>query len=139
MPLVAPNVGLDELLDIILRKTVSGVVDWELFLFSNNYTPVQATVWADLTEANFTGYSRVTLGRANWTAATVASNKAVSTYTTTAQQWTCTASPQTIYGYGIKHPTTNELYIVERFGTPQVLTVGAIIGVLPRVTLTTEP
>jgi len=69
----------------------------ELCLFKNNYTPINTTILSDLTEANFTGYSRITL--TGWSAAALdANNKAATSLGP--QTFTCSggATPNDIYG-----------------------------------------
>jgi len=136
---VLPDIGLADQLDYMLRAAIVGVLPWELALFTNNPTFSQATVWADMTEATFTGYSRVTLTRATWTAATIISGRAVSTWDTVPVQWTCTGSPQTIYGAAILEPVSNKVRKAEKFASPVVQAVGGILQFLPRWTYTTEP
>jgi hypothetical protein len=139
MPLVLPNVGLPFLTDRILRAAPVGMVPWQLVLWTNEYEPVQATVWSDLEEAVFDGYSRITLTPATWTAAVMVGDEAVSTYGTTPQLWTCTSDPEEIYGYAIIDSVSEKIYIVEAFEEPEELVVGRTIGVLPRYTQTTAP
>lgn len=138
MPLVLPNEGLADQLNYIIRQTISGVLPWELQLYSNDFDPDQGTVLSDLLEATFTGYSGVTMTRSDWTAPVISANKAVSTWGTDPTSWTCTAGGQTIYGYMAVDTALGVLRIVERFATPVVVGVGGIISVLPRYTFTTE-
>lgn len=139
MALVAPNEGLTDQLDYILRSTISGVANWQLVLFTNNLTLSQTTVYADLVLATFTGYGAVTLTRSSWVPAYIDSGKAKSTYTTTPVLWTCTGGAQTIYGYAIVTATSPVIRYVEKFASPVALAVGGILGVLPEVTLGTAP
>lgn len=139
MSLVAPNEGLADQLDYILKSTISGVANWTLVLFKNNLTPNQSTVYADLTLATFGGYSPVTLSRSTWTSAVISADKAVSTYDTTPQIWLVSSGSETIYGYAIVTPSSPVIRYVERFASPIAVSAGGIIGVLPRVTLTTAP
>lgn len=139
MPLILPNIGLPTLLDILLRKSVGGLAPWELFVWSNDLIPDANTVYDSLVLATFTGYSPITLVRNNWLAAFLDGDKAVSTYTSDAQTWVCTAGPQTVYGYGVRDFGDSTLYICERFSTPQDVLVGGTLGVLPRFTLRTDP
>lgn len=41
------------------RMIADHAADWELMLFKNNITPTASTVYSDLTEADFSGYTRV--------------------------------------------------------------------------------
>jgi hypothetical protein len=139
MALVLPNEGLTDLLAYWLGKTVNTFFDWQLVLFKNSFTPTQATVYADLVLATFTGYSPVTVTKANWTSPVIDTDKAVSTWTTTPTLWTCTAGSETIYGYALVTPSSPKILVVERFASPVPIAPGGIIGVLPRVTFTTAP
>lgn len=139
MAVVLPNEGLTTLLEYWIGKTVNTFFDWLLVLFKNNYTPTQASVYADLVLATFTGYSAVTLTKANWTSAVIDTDKAVSTWNTTPQLWTCTAGSETIYGYALVTPSSPKIMAVERFASPVPVAPGGIIGVLPRLTFTTAP
>lgn len=139
-PLVAPNEGLADQLDYLLRAPISGVVPWLLILYLNDDLVLdQSTVYADLTEADFSGYSRVTLTRATWTEAVIESDAAVSTYGTDPVQWTASGSPQTLYGWAIITPVASVIRYIEPFPTPVTAAPGSPVGVLPRVTLTTLP
>lgn len=139
MPLVAPNEGLPLLIGVLFKDAAPPALDWQLILWANNIVPTQATVLADLALATFTGYSNVSLTRGTWSAPIMVGDKSQTTYGTTPQLWTATAAFQTIYGYAIYDPTPDFLLIVERFALPVNLALFPFIGVMPRVTLTTEP
>lgn len=137
--LVAPNEGLADQLDYILSAPISGVLPWVLILWLNSdLYPSQKTVLADLTEASFTGYSRVTIDRAGWTDAEVQGDQAVSTYGTSPTTWIASGAPQTIYGYAIITQTSSVIRYIQRFPVPLVAAPGLPVGVLPRVTLGTQ-
>lgn len=139
MPLVLPNEGLADQLAYIIKTTISGVPDWTLILFSNNLTPNQATVYADLTLATFGGFSPVTLTRGTWTSPSIVSDEAVSTYDVTPIVWIVTSGPQTIYGYAMVTPSSPVIRAIERFTTPVVVNTGGVLALLPRYTFTTAP
>ena len=139
MALVLPNEGLPTLLDQMIRDLASGFVDWEMMLFVNNITPDQDTVYADLTEATFGNYSRITIDHTLWEAPTVVADHAVSTYTTTPQIWTVTSGSETVYGYALVTVSSPIIIVVERFASPVAVSAGGVLAVLPRITLTTEP
>ena len=138
MPLVAPNEGLTLLIGVLFRDAAPPALDWQLMLWVNDYTPVQATVLADLTLATFTGYSNVGLTRGTWTAPVLVGNKSMVQYDTVPITWIATGGYETVYGYAIYDPTEDVVLIAERFAEPVDLTAFPTIGVLPRVTLTTE-
>lgn len=138
MPLVAPNNGLNLFNALLWKDAAVPALPWYLVLYSNNFTPTQASVIADFTEATFTGYSAVELNRATWQAPALVGNKSQIQYGTTPITWTATAGFQTIYGYVIFEGVSNKLLIAEKFATAVDLNLYPVIGVLPRVTLTTD-
>jgi len=80
--------------DAIITELLDGA---ELALFKNNYTPINSSILSNFTEANFTGYSRITLS--GWSAAALdANNKAATSLGP--QTFTCSgsATPNDIYG-----------------------------------------
>ena len=135
---VLPNEGLPDLLDYMIRATISGVLDWELMLFVNDIVPDQDTVYADLVEASLTGYSRVTLSRGTWTSPVIVSNRAVSTYGTTPISWSITGGSETVYGHALVTPSSPVIRFVERWTTPVAVSPPGVLAVLPRITQTTE-
>ncbi len=136
--LVAPNEGLDDQLAYILKAPISGVISWVLMLWLNaDLFPTTQTVYADLTEASFTGYSRVTVDRAQWTDPVLQGNAAVSTWGTTPTQWVATGTPQTLYGWAMVTQLSPVIRYVQRFPIPITAADGVPVGVLPRVTLST--
>lgn len=138
--LTAPNEGLTDQLDYILSAPIPGVIPWALILWQNSdLVPSQTTVFAELQEATFQGYSRVTLQRSTWTASVIESNMAVSTYGTTPQQWTPKGTPQQIYGWAVITSVSPVIRYIQPFPSPVTAGPGLPIGVLPRVTLTTLP
>lgn len=130
MSLTVPNEGELAMLTLLLSA------DLHLGLFKNNLTPSDATVFADLTAADFTGYAEVTLtGGASWTKS--AGAPSVATYAP--QTFTCLAAggAQTVYGYYIRD-AANKLWAVERFPAASIAaitSVGQNRIVNPRLTL----
>lgn len=138
MALVAPNDGLPYLLALLMKDAAVPVLDWQLALYSNNYTPTQASVIGNFTVATFTGASIVGLSRGTWQAPALSTNKALIQYGTTPIVWTATGAYQTIYGYFVFELGANKVLIAERFATAVDLNLYPVVGVLPRVTLTTD-
>lgn len=137
--LTAPNEGLAQQLDDLLSTPISGRPAWYMILWTNDDLVItQATVWADLTEADFQGYGRWTLSRSGWLAATIANDAAVSTYGTDPLLWTPTGAAQTCYGYAIITPVAPAIKFIEPFSQPLTAVLGSQIGVLPQITLTTQ-
>ena len=138
--LTAPNEGLTDQLDYILSSPIVGVLDWMLMLYTNDDLVIsQSTVYADLIEASFSGYGRVTLNRTNWDASVIDSDRAVSTYGVDPIIWTNAGSPATVYGWAVITAVDPVIRYIQPFPDPVVLNTGDPVGVLPRVTLTTLP
>jgi hypothetical protein len=107
-----------------------------LKLFKNNYAAIlDATVESDLTEADFTGYSAITLTGSSWTitpgAPSVASF-AKQTFTSSAG-----SQSQNVYGYYIVQTTSGKLVWAERFadGPYSIVNNGDAISVTPTIQL----
>lgn len=140
MALVFPNEGEIYLLKKLLKDTDAGTIEFIIGLFSNNFTPLKASVLADITPATFTGYSPVTAARSVWTdPITVADGSAQSTYDTTFLQWIPTSGTQDIYGWYITDPDANYLIAAERFATaPITISTTNPIILLPVIRLHSE-
>jgi len=109
MALLVPDVGEVLLLSYSLNKVVQG--DVKLRLFTNNYTPVEASVLASFTEAVAAGYAAITLTGASWT---IASAAGVTTAEYVEQTFTLTAA-STDYGYYITNNAGTQVLWAERF------------------------
>jgi len=117
MPLVVPDIG--EL--VALASWLAGVAPTlTMRLYKNNYTPVDASILTDFTEANFSGYAAVgiTMGSPS-----EVSNKAKSVATAPAvYTHNGGGTANTIYGYYIHDTVLNQLMWAERFGSSQIMT-----------------
>jgi len=110
MTLVAPNQGEQIALEALVGKTAGQ--NLKLILFKNDYTPVEGTTEANLTEADFTGYAAITLTAASWSY--VAGDPGTLSYA--AQTFVSTAAQsQNVYGYGLVQVTSGKLVWAERF------------------------
>lgn len=138
MPLVMPNEGLPGILANYIKDVPSGWVDWTMILFVNDIVPDQDTVYADLTQPGYGWYSGITIDHTLWTDPIIEDNRAVSTYTTTPQTYTMDAGSGYVYGYALVTSSSPVIKWVERFATPEPISAGRILNVLPRVTQTTE-
>jgi hypothetical protein len=137
---VLPDEGITAQLDTILRRTVSGLSNWWLILFVNDYTPDDTTTLADLTEATFGGYTRVELTRPDWSAAVIDHpGCAKSVWGTDAIVWLVTSGPtETIYGFAYVDFTTNKVQLAQRFDPGDIapVVVGGRVAMVPAYTLT---
>lgn len=137
---VLPNEGLPDLLAYWIGQQPNTFADWALILWTNpSYTPSQASVYADLVEATFPGYSRVTLTKSSWLSPTIVGDKAVSTWGTTPVLWTNTGSLVTIYGFAYITPVSPKIRALELFDYPVPVVTGGQVGLLPYLEFTTEP
>lgn len=138
MALVVPNVGELELLDKMLKDALSVDENYILKLFHTNVTPDQNSTSSSFVEATFTNYSAATLTRANWNTAVTVSNKAESSYGSSALSWTCGATGDTIYGYWVIGATSGTCLWAEAFATARVLASSDVLNLTPKFTLNSE-
>ena len=111
MTLVLPNQGEQITLEAMVGKTAGQ--NLVLRLFKSNTTPSESTTEASLTEANFTGYSAITLTAASWTY----TSGDPSSIAYAQQTFTSSAGSQSqpVYGYYVTQVTSGKLVWVERF------------------------
>jgi hypothetical protein len=136
MPLVVPDAGELELLDKMLKDALSVDESYILRLYKNNATPSQSTVIGDFTEADFVGYSPVTMSRAGWASSSTVSNKAQSTYAQ--QSWTCGSTGNTVYGYYVVGASSGVCLWAEKFGSARVMSSLDVLQLTPVFTLNSE-
>jgi hypothetical protein len=101
----------------------------KLHLFTNDATPLEATVLAGLTECDVAGYAATTLS-----APTVATVGDVTTATYSQQTFTFTAAT-TVYGYYLTDNGGTKLLWAERFtdGPYRIPSGGGEIKVTPKI------
>ncbi len=136
---VLPDEGIGLQLECILSRSVAGISPWQLLFWVNDLVPDADTVYADLIEATWGGYSRVTLTRSSWQTPTVGGGCAHSQYGTEALVWYVTGGPtETNYGYAMIDPTTNKIQFIQRFDDADIspVSIGARVVLLPEYTLT---
>jgi hypothetical protein len=90
-----------------------------LRLFKNNLTPDNTSVLADFTEADFTGYSAITLTGGSWT--TTQGNPSTGAYAQQTFSSSAAQAVQTIYGYYITRTSTGRVWYYERFATARTI------------------
>jgi len=123
----------------MIQSPISGVLPLELMFFVNDVTPTADTTLADLTEATFGGYSRLTLDRASWLIGSPADGCVHATWGSYAQVWYCTSGPvETIYGYAYVDASLGVIRLIQRFDVADIapLEVGGRVLLLPEWTLT---
>ncbi len=128
MALNFPDVGENLALEMITNKTAPQ--NLVLKLYKNNITPSDTDTAATYTEADFTGYSAITLTGASWGAASGG------TIAYAQQTFTCSgASSNSIYGYFVIQTTSTVLLYSERDASaPFTVTVsGDAVKVTPTI------
>ena len=123
MLMVIPNDG--KLLHLMRALTSTTPEDWEVQLYSNNYTPVDTSVPADFTAATFTGAGVWTIAVADWSSPVIVSDVAEMS-AVPFPEWTCTAgASQTVYGWFAVGANSGDVLAAQRFDTARVMSVGA--------------
>lgn len=132
MTLVVPNQGEALALNAATGKTAA--TQWTLRLFSNNYTPINSTTEAAVTEVSGGGYAAIALTAASW--ATTPGSPTSSAYPEQTFTFTgATDAPGTIYGYYVTN-AAGALVFAERLAasfTPA--SNGDTVKVTPTLTL----
>lgn len=132
MSVVIPDVGGLLLLKWATQAT-SSPENLTLKLYTNNYSPVAASVAADFTEATFTGYAAKTLTRSSWTDPVQSGTTAKTTYPELT--WSNSGSSQTIYGYYVVGATSGTLIFAEALDAAYAMATGSSFNLTPELTL----
>jgi hypothetical protein len=129
--LVLPNQGEQLALEAMVGKTAGQ--NLVLRLYTNNYTPVEGTTEASVTEASGNGYSAITLTAANWSFA--AGDPSTLSYAE--QTFTFTGALGNVYGYYFTQVTSGKLVWAEKFtnGPYNIQNNGDQIKITPAITL----
>jgi hypothetical protein len=130
MTLLVPDAGEVAMAAAALGKT--NMTALTLRLYSNNYTPTEASVAADFTEVAGGGYAAIALVAANWTVATAAG---VTTAVQPEQIFNFTGDATDPYGYYITRADGTVLW-AERFsdGPYPITTAGDQVKITPQIT-----
>lgn len=113
---------------------VSGIYneDWWVDLFKSNTTVAYASVKADFTLADFTGYSRFSWTRSDMVGVGVFTGDTVRTLPVSNPSYTCTGgTSQTVYGWIMYGKTSDLVWCGQNFDTPRVMTAGAVEALNP--------
>ena len=137
MPLVAPNEGLPTLLGYLLNQNVLASPLWNLTLFVNDLTPTQTTVYADLTQPTFAGFSPAQVSPADWTTPILLNDQAYSQWGSMPTTWPCAGGTDVVYGHAIVTSVAPKILFVERWYSPVDTSVNQNVGVLPTVSMGT--
>ena len=133
MALLVPNGGESIALQYLVGKNTTPR-NLILRLFKSNTTPAETDTIGTYTEADFTGYSNVTLTGASWTVTGTAPTSigyAEQTFTSTAG-----SQSQSVYGYYLTRVTDADLVYAERFsdGPYVIVNNGDAIKITPAIT-----
>jgi len=128
MALLLPNQGEGIALEALINKTAPQ--NLVLRLYKSNTTPGETDTEATYTEADFTGYSALTLTGGSWTTGTGTVSYAQQTFTSSAG-----SQNQDVYGYYLTQVTSGKLVWVERFsdGPYNIVNNGDEIKVTPTI------
>ncbi len=131
MALLVPNAAEEVMLQNILNKVAPQ--NMVLKLYTNNYTPVEASVEGDFTEASGFGYAALTLSGASWVITPGAPTSAAYAQ----QTFTFTGALGDVYGYFVVQASSGKLMWAEIFsnGPYDVQNNGDEIKVTPTITL----
>lgn len=134
MTLVLPNVGETFLLNLMTNN--ASTQNLTLRLYSNNYTPVEASTNASFTEATFTGYSAASLTAGSWTI--TAADPSTAAYPQVTFTSSAGSQNQNIYGYYVTRATGPEVVFAELFtdGPYNIANNGDAIKVTLNFTMT---
>jgi hypothetical protein len=134
MAIVVPSASEETLSDFMLGVATPG--NQEYRLFTNDYTPDDASVAASFTEMSTLGYALKELTKTSWVSTAGASGQPCSN-AYAEQTWTFTAgTPVTVYGYYVTDKTTGKLLWAERFAAAKIVQyTGDQIRVTPTVTM----
>lgn len=133
MTLVLVDQGESIALEALVGKTAGQ--NLILKLFKSNTTPGETDTEGTYTEADFTGYSAITLTAANWSVTgtnPTSIGYAQQTFTSSAG-----SQSQSVYGYYFVQATSGKLVWAERFsdGPYSIVNNGDTIKVTPAITM----
>jgi len=134
------NTGTPTLLNYMLQRVTNNYLDWLLMLWTNpTLSPTPATVYADFTEATFTGYSRRVILHNGWGDPVIIDGAFARSVYTNLVAWYPSGTPQTVYGYAIITPTPFDLICSQKFDAPYEMVPGGTLQFYPRMELGTKP
>ena len=137
---VLTDAGCQEILQNGLGASVPMLLPWQLILVTEDFIAASDTDITDLTEADWSGYSRVNLTRALWTGFSAIDGCCSCSWSTTPIVWTCSdSSGPTIYGWAALQAVTDLVYFSQEFDPDDqlVLSAGVQYQLLPQISLTT--
>lgn len=132
MALRFPDIGESIALQLLVNK-INTPEDLVLRLFKNDLSYDEGIDENDLTEADFSGYSAITLTGASWTVSE--DDPTEITYAQQTFESDADQSPQTIYGHYYTLSSSGTLVAVNKYDVPIVIeNDGDRIRITPRIT-----
>ncbi len=126
MNMVIPNEGKQVWLDWCVRDDGTGLEEYVVDLYMNDYTPVDGSTAANFTTAAFTGYAQVSIARTDWGAPAIVANVA-EIDSAVVPTFTCTAGPgATCYGWYMRSNINGKVLAAQRFDAARVMTAGSV-------------
>lgn len=133
MNMVCPDEGKTKILDLAIHDDGTGVEDWFLNLYQNNYTPDDAATLASFTQSTFTGYAPVNVTRATMGSPVIVAHVAHRTRSTV-PVFTCSAGgPQNAYGWYLVGQLSGIVYFAQRFDVVRSMGAGVSESIDPFV------
>lgn len=123
-----------QLLDKLFKSGVLVTDDYTLKLFKNDAVPDIDFGAGDLTECAFTGYAAHNFTVNDNGGAALNGTQARLLLTGASRTWTCTAAPETVYGWYVIDGAGN-LQFAERYANPHVLAIGSVHTLFPYLSL----
>jgi hypothetical protein len=127
--MVIPNDGKNNWL--LMAVEGGAQEDFEVRLYTNDYTPVDGSIITDFTAATFAGSGAVTITPADWDAPAVVANVA-QIDATTPPTWTHGGgAAQLCYGWYMVGVTSSAVYAAQRFDAARNMTAGSVESLDP--------
>lgn len=138
MSLVQTDVGDLHIIDVLVARW-NGTPKLKVHLYRNNYTPVESSLAANFTEANYEGYASQNV--TGWTDATLVSNRGQTTADPNVFVHSAGSTSNEIYGYWIEDPAdAGSVLWAEKFLSPITLAAaGDALALFLKYRNNTEP
>lgn len=126
MLMVVTNDGKEYFLGCLFGNGPDPLDDYSVRLFKNDYTPVDASVTADFTQADFGGYAAVGISQGAMDPPVIVANVGEQSFNGP-PTYTCdSGADQWVYGWYMIGQNSGKTYLAQRFDEPRLMTVGAI-------------
>lgn len=125
------------LLDVLLRRELVSDPGWLVALWEGSTVPDADTVWADLTECSWGGYSRRSIDRTVWQVPALLGGVPTCVYGTARMEWVPTDDGSEVAGWAIIDPVGPRLVAAQRSDVTLLALAGEEVWVWPRLALST--